>query len=191
MAKDFTLTAEEAQFLLERSAGTSLPCELGEQKFDVASQSISNYEMAQLYDGLRAYSPHAQSWGEERLNLFGDLKDWLIVKEEGKIVNVKHLTPSKPYHVRLNNNAINGAMWILFLSLYPSIAINTKEGKQYTKTMGNAIATGICWPIAAKFGKTKALQSQLKINPAKSHVWEDDADVTEEKKADVTDFPKL
>lgn len=172
--KQFTLTAEEAQFLFERASRSHLPQELGDEKFDVATQSISNDEMGKLFDNLKGYSPWAQSWGKDRLMLFGDKNDWLVILEKEIVRNAEHLTPNKEYKINLSNSAINGAMWILFLSLYPSVKLNQKEGPQNTAPISNSVAVQICWPIAKKLGKTKALQTYLKIDKNKSRTWADD-----------------
>lgn len=170
---EFDFTAEEAQFLFERASGTTLPSEMGDEKFDMATQSIANNEMAVLFKNLRGYSPWAQAWGIERLSLFGDKNDWVVIKDGDKVVKADHLAPEKSYRVRLSKDGVNGAMWVLFLSLFPSVKIGKDESRQ-TKPVSNAVATQLCWPIAAKLGKTKALQSYLKINPSKARVWADD-----------------
>lgn len=171
--KEIVLTAEEGQFLLSRAAGTTLPAELGEEKFDIATQSISNGEIADLLKALKAYSPWAQEWGKNRLNLFGDKNDWVIIKDGSKVESIEQLVPDKTYTVKLGTSAVNGAMWILFLSLFPSVKMAGNKD-QYTTPVSAATATQICWPIAEKLGKVKALQTYLKIDPNKSRNWADD-----------------
>ncbi len=180
---EVVLTGEEAQFLLERTAVLSLPQELGENKFDVADQAIANDEMANLLRCLKSYSPRMQRWGKDRQLLFGDLGDW-EAKEvsrpdaSGKLevgTEFTHLAGDKEYKVRLTPPAVNGAMWALFLSLYPIC----KMGNGLHKPVYNSIAANVCWPIAEKLKKVTALRAFLKMDITKSRNWADDPEPVE------------
>lgn len=172
MAKttEVAFIAEEAQFLLEQSTRMGLPQELGEEKFSVADQSIANDEMAALVLALKGHSPWIQGWGKERLGLFGDKTDWAVKKDDEGNQTCEHLEPGKTYKVRFSDEAVNGAMWVLFLSLYPSV----KMGDRTHRPVSAAIAAQVCWPIAKKLGKATALRSFLKMDKTRSRVWASD-----------------
>lgn len=178
---EVTFSAEEAQFLIERASQSSLPQDLGEEKFTVADQSIAADELSELVLVLKGYSPWLQGWGKDRLVLFGDKEDWKITKDAaGTITACEHQEPGKSYKVRLSQEAVNGAMWVLFLALYP--IVRAADDKVKHRPVAPMTAGQICWPIAKKLGKVGALRTFLKLDKTRSRVWADD---DQEKVADV------
>ncbi len=168
--KEVEFVAEEAQFLLEQASRMALPQEIGEEKFSVADQSIANDELAALIGALKGYSPWMQGWGRDRLVLFGDKTDWSVKKDDEGSQTCEHMEPGKAYKVRLSDEAVNGAMWVLFMTLYPSV----KNGDRVHRPVSAAVAVQICWPIAKKLGKVGALRSFLKMDKTRSRVWASD-----------------
>src|SRR6185295_1733482 len=116
-----------------------------------------------------------QGIGEDYKVIFGDKVDWYPIDRVGKklegishdderIGSWKMVDSQKKYSIRLNREALSGAVWCCILRLHTHCIIPTP-----TKD-----AVDTWWPIADAIGKTTAVRKYIGIAAAKRTDWEDD-----------------
>lgn len=163
------LTVEEGNFLLASSAVYQLPEKLGENTFSVADRAIAGDELRSLYKSLKSYSPMAQR--KERYLVFGPADNFKGVNsaqgQTWETINLK-----LEVEVRLDDDAVSGAIWCLLSGLHP-------ESKFCERPMNQE---DCLWPLVAKFGKTKNLREMIGYAKGAPRRWKNDSEYKDEKK---------
>lgn len=174
------LRAEEGQFLLNMCNNFNLPDKkdrdgkINEDGFLVVEQNIARDEVRMLLRELKAHSPLMCKRGKDFRMIFGDPENTL---KEGENTSIKDL--DAPTRVKLDTDAMSGAVWCMIFALHPSMM-----------AAGAIIAENVVWPLAVKLRKTDALRDFLGLNnKSKAKTWKDDpepdAELEAAKKADA------
>jgi hypothetical protein len=163
MSKEYSLNVEQAQFLFSRSINFHLPDKLGDgdraQKFSPQERMAAREDVGCLFRELRAYSPRAQKFGRDAQMVYGEPGWW---EEEtrpdgngGKVpgLTMRHGIAETMIKIRLSEEAVGGAMWLMFLLLHPSVdALNTYQTQI------------LAWPIVRAFNREHSLREALGMN---------------------------
>lgn len=187
MAKrdEFNLTLEHCQRLTETAAAfrATFPKKWGEKPVSDDDQLIGREDLGALYKVLKNYSPWLQGIGKEYRLIFGEKRDWYPTDKKGdELVDVnpdddriaawKFRDQNKTYKLRLDRDALSGAVWCCILRLHPHtpMPITTRD------------AVETWWPLIELLGKTAAVKKYIGLASAKRTEWEDDPDPEPEKK---------
>lgn len=167
------LTCEEGNILFQIAAGFALPEKLGDQTFTVADRGIAADEVKELYLALKAYSPMAQK--AKRLLIFGPLDN--LGPEAVNRDGVKYrefINPKLEVEVRLNEDAVSGAVWCILGAVTPA------SGDRMSLAV--EAQSELLWPIAAKFGKVRAIRELVGYLKGTPRRWKSDEDYAKEDK---------
>lgn len=155
------LTLEECNTLLIMSNSFACPNKLGEtNSISSAEQLQTNLQVGKLYRELKRHSPFLK--GEKRVLAFGPTDAWDVTKNEDGDENYRLVSPDLEVEISLKRDAFNGLMWILVYMLHPASPFVRKAGQQ----------EDICWPIAQKIGREKAIQKEIKLDPKADSKWD-------------------
>ena len=159
--KPVKLTMEECNTLLIMANSFSCPSKLGETNaISSAEQLQVNLQVGKLYRELKRHSPFLK--GEKRVLAFGPADAWDVTKSEEGTENYRLLVPDREIELHLKRDSLNGLIWLLVFMLHPASQIVRKAGQQ----------EDICWPIAQKIGREKAIQKEIKLDPAADSKWD-------------------
>jgi hypothetical protein len=173
--KEVRITVEEGNFLLQVAMGFDLPEKLkDDEKFSHLDRVQAREEVRLLYKELKAHSPHMTA--EKKLFLFGPKECWEPFEtkdKSGAPVTLHRIkSPKETEVLRLTDESISGAIWILRLSLDPASPIQQSV----------ALCDELVWPLAEKLRKVGMLREMLGLQTAKKFKLVDDPE-PEKKKA--------
>jgi hypothetical protein len=152
---------EECNSLLIMSNTFSCPNKLGEaNSISSAEQLQTNLQVGKLYRELKRHSPFLK--GDKRILAFGPIDAWDVTKTEEGGENYKLVTPDREIELHFKRDAFNGLMWLLVFMLHPASPMVRKAGQQ----------EDVCWPIAQKIGREKAIQKEIKLDPNADSKWD-------------------
>lgn len=187
--REVRLRLDQWQFLFEKCIVTSIPQEMGEEKYSMETQSLGNFEIQALQKVLREESHYPNLWGKDRVQIFGPKEEVEIKKDDdGRLKEWQYKDPSKMVGVRLSLSAINGASWIVFLSLFPEVVrLNPKDGSPMAvhSPVSSVVAVDKCWPIAEALKRAESIRSFLKIDRTRGRQWSEDREEDLSADADV------
>jgi hypothetical protein len=175
--EEFVLTLEQCQRLTETclAGRATFPKKWGDKEIPLDEQLLGREDLGDLFKALRSYSPWLQGIGSDRKTIFGLKEDWYPVDkdnrklegataEDVRIASWKMVDQQKKYTLRLNREALSGAVWCCILRLHPHCVMST--------TTTEAVDTW--WPMGEALGKATAIRKYIGVAGAKRAEWEDD-----------------
>jgi hypothetical protein len=173
--KEYRITASQGQFLLQLSAGMTVPDKLGDTPFTAVDRAIIQGQIGALFTQLKSYSPYAQEYEPgKNIKLFFGLQDnWKQDKPDSPRWFMQD--PKLETKIRLSKEALNGAAWVCFASLVPREA-DARNQQPAGTAVSPSEAEDTVWPMLKALGKSVGVRDLLGLNRTdlKKHGWGDD-----------------
>jgi hypothetical protein len=169
MSSPISISAEQGNWLLQQISGFELPEKLGEVKFDGSTRSEVKDNCRMTIRALRHHSYYASLVGPDHRLVFGAEENWLKNKDGA----LEMQTPGRQYVVDLEEDGVNGLMWLFYALLTPSI--RKEDGSFIHRSIAPLTAEIFIWPVVEQLSKVQALRAALGLNGVKNKSrWSDD-----------------
>lgn len=169
MSSSISISAEHGNWLLQQVSGFELPEKLGEVKFDGATRSEVKDNCRMAVRALRRHSYYANLVGPEHRLIFGDQENW--AKNKDGVMEMQ--MPDRQYSVDLEEDGVNGIMWLFYALLTPSL--RKEDGTFIHRSVAPFTAEIFIWPVVEQLSKVQALRAALGLNGVKNKSrWSDD-----------------
>jgi hypothetical protein len=161
--KDYTITAEQGQFLLGLLTQFRMPEKLGAKPFSAIERAAGERDALALYEALKSASPIMLNTHRRATMMFGPEENWTVNKDDQGLPtggDIKSLTLE--VLVSMSDQAVSGALWVLLFATHPESPFNHANPR---------VMCDLIWPLVHSIRRTKALQAELGLWNAASKNW--------------------